>query len=367
MTVAVGLIGYGYWGEKLLRNLAARSNCKVVALGEHELDRQTAARTQHPDLTLFETGEQLIGFAGLDAVVIASPPSTHAPLASLALDRGLHVLVEKPLARTAEEVAALSAKAESAQRTLMVDHTFLYADPVHEVRDLLAADAIGEILYIEGTRAAFGKFQTDADVLLDLAPHDLSILEHVTGQPVVAIAATSLATVDIAGTQQLAAAALTAQLQGGAIANFRLSWMAPEKRRRWVIGGSAGALVYDDTDPTTPVRLLPWEAPLPGHQLPGHQLPGHQMQGRQVQSHQVPGRQLRDHRDAAAASEPANPCRRPSAGTTEPLARMVEHFLHCVETGAPALTGGASALRVARLIDAAHQSIEEGGVVVPVA
>ena len=342
MTVAVGLIGYGYWGEKLLRNLAARPDCEVVALAEHGPDRQTAASTLHPELTLFDNGGQLIGLAELDAVVIASPPSTHASLAALALDRGLHVLVEKPLARTAEEVAELSAKAESAQRTLMVDHTFLYADPVHEVRNLLAANAIGEMLYIEGTRAAFGKFQTDADVLLDLAPHDLSILEYVTGQPVVAIAATSLATVDIAGTQQLAAAALTAKLQGGAIANFRLSWMAPEKTRKWVIGGSAGAIVYDDTDPTTPVRLLPWEAPLPGHQVP-------------------------DHRAEAAVVESANPCRTPAASPTEPLACMLEHFLHCVETGAPALTGGANALRVARLIDAAHQSIEEGGPFVPVA
>ena len=332
MTVRVGLIGCGYWGRNLLRNFAATPGCEVVAVAEANRACLDAAGRYVPGARFAASASAVIEDPAVDAVVIATPISTHYGLAAQALRAGKHVLVEKPLAQTPAEAGELVALARDAGVVLMVDHTYIYSGAVEAIRRAVAAGRLGELLYVDSTRANFGAFQADADVIEDLGPHDFAILEYVLGRRVECVTATGVLPGAALALATPSHAHIHLALEGGAQAHLNLSWMSPEKVRRMVFCGSRGMLVYDDTDELAPLRLYEWSIEV----TPGQ----HAM------------------RLAASRSETyeALPFDR-----AEPLARMAAGFVVAVAEGGTPRSDGAGGSRVVRLVEAARRSMRLGG------
>ncbi len=251
-TIAV--IGAGYWGPNLARNFRGSPDWDLVAVCD--LDEDRARRVVGPRSTVeVETSvERLLARPDLDAVAIATPARTHAPLALAAFQAGKHVLVEKPLADNAETAALMVAAAESAGKVLMIDHTYCYTPAVRHIADVVASGELGEILYVDSTRINLGLVQPDVDVFWDLAPHDLSILDYILpgGLDPVSVSASGA---DPLGAGKACIGYLTMPLASGGIAHINVNWLSPTKIRQMVIGGSRKTLVWDDLNPQQRVSI----------------------------------------------------------------------------------------------------------------
>ena len=250
--INVGLIGYGYWGPNLSRNLAETEGMQLTAIADARPDRREAAARRHPGVRLCSDGESLVASDDLDAVVIATPIETHYPLAKAAIERGKHVLVEKPLAGSKAHAEALGALAEKHDVRLMVDHTFVYNGAVRRIRELIDAGDLGELLYLDSVRVNLGLLQQDSNVIWDLATHDLSIMDYLIDARPVSVSADGTAA---GGFDHENVAYVTVHFDNGFLAHFHVNWLAPVKIRQMLLGGQQRMLVYDDTDPSEKVRV----------------------------------------------------------------------------------------------------------------
>lgn len=247
----VAVVGYGYWGPNLVRNVAECPAMRLHALCERDVKRANAFRARMPGIDIEPDFAKLLLDPSLDAVVIATPPSSHYALCKQALEAGKHVLVEKPMAKTAAQARELKDLAHRRDLVIMPGHTFLYSPAVNKVRELIYEDAIGEVYFVTSSRMNLGNYQADG-VVCDLAPHDLSILLHWLDRPVVQVSASSrnIFQVNVPET-----AFITLMFEGGTTANIQVSWLAPRKLRQMLIVGSRRMISYDDTLPDEPVRL----------------------------------------------------------------------------------------------------------------
>jgi predicted dehydrogenase len=245
------VVGYGYWGPNIVRNVVERPEFRLMGLCELQENRIEDFRRRHPGVWIERDLDTALSDPRVEAVAIATPPHTHYPLVRRALEAGKHVLVEKPLARRSEEAAELVAIAEERDLVLMPGHTFLYSPAVNKVRDLIQEDELGEIYFVTSSRMNLGLYQPDG-VVLDLAPHDLSILLHWLGKPLVEVSANgrSVFRESIHET-----AFLTLRFEGGAQANVQLSWLAPRKLRQMNVVGSRRMVQYEDTASDDSVRI----------------------------------------------------------------------------------------------------------------
>jgi predicted dehydrogenase len=245
------VVGYGYWGPNIVRNIIERPEFELVALCERDQARVAEFEKRWPGQRAMDKYEEALADPDVEAVAIATPPHTHYALVRQALEAGKQVLVEKPLARTAGEAAELVALSEEVERVLLPGHTFLYSPSVNKVKDLIDEDALGEIYFATSSRMNLGIYQRDG-VILDLAPHDLSILLYWLGKPLVEVTANgrSVFQEDVHET-----AFMTLRFEGGAQANVQVSWLAPRKMRQMVVVGSQRMITYDDSVADEPVRL----------------------------------------------------------------------------------------------------------------
>lgn len=245
------VVGYGYWGPNLVRNVVERPEFRLMGLCELDSERAEDFRRRHPGVWVEDDLDAALGDPRIEAVAIATPPHTHYSLVRRALEAGKHVLVEKPLARTADEAAALIGLAEELGLVMMPGHTFVYSPSVNMVRELIRTDELGEIYFVTSSRMNLGLYQQDG-VVLDLAPHDLSILLHCLGRPLVEVSATGRSVFQD-GVHETAF--LTLRFEGGTQANVQLSWLAPRKMRQMVVVGSRRMIQYDDTAADDSVRI----------------------------------------------------------------------------------------------------------------
>ncbi len=245
------VVGYGYWGPNIVRNVVERPEFRLMGLCELDESRINDFRRRHPGVWIERDLDTALADPRVEAVAIATPPHTHFPLVSRALEAGKHVLVEKPLARTSEEAAQLVAMAEERDLVLMPGHTFLYSPAVNKVRDLIQEDELGEIYFVTSSRMNLGLYQPDG-VVLDLAPHDLSILLHWLGKPLVEVSANGRA---VFRESIHETAFLTLRFEGGTQANVQLSWLAPRKLRQMNVVGSRRMVQYEDTASDDSVRI----------------------------------------------------------------------------------------------------------------
>jgi predicted dehydrogenase len=245
------VVGYGYWGPNIVRNIIDQPEFEFVALCERDQARVAEFEKRWPGQRAMGKFEEALADPDVEAVAIATPPHTHYSLVRQALEAGKQVLVEKPLARTAGEAAELVALSEEVERVLLPGHTFLYSPSVNKVKDLIDEDALGEIYFATSSRMNLGIYQRDG-VILDLAPHDLSILLYWLDKPLVEVTANgrSVFQEDVHET-----AFMTLRFEGGAQANVQVSWLAPRKMRQMVVVGSQRMITYDDSAADDSVRL----------------------------------------------------------------------------------------------------------------
>ncbi len=244
-------VGYGYWGPNLVRNLTTSTDFDLVGLCDSDQSRLSDFSARNPGVVCERDFETALQNPLVEAVVIATPPHTHHALVRRALEAGKHVLVEKPLARTAGEAADLVELADSLDQVLMPGHTFLYSPAVNKVRDLIDEGVLGEIYFVTSSRMNLGLYQQDG-VVLDLAPHDLSILLHWLGSPLREVSASGRSVFQ-EGVHETAF--MTLRFESGAQANVQVSWLAPRKMRQMVLVGSERMVQYDDTSADGAVKV----------------------------------------------------------------------------------------------------------------
>jgi len=250
--VRVAVVGLGYWGPNLVRNLYELPDAELVGVCDLDPDRLERIARRYPDVRRTTSYDELLEDPTVDAVAIVTAVGTHFELASAALEAGKHVFVEKPMAGSVDEAELLVAMARARGLTLMPGHTFLYSPPVNAVHDLIRAGALGEIFFLSMSRVNLGLHQSDASVIWDLGPHDLSILRYWLGESPVSVSAMTRCCVmpDVPDV-----AFVNLQYADGAVAHVELSWLAPSKLRRTAIVGSERMVVYDDTS-VEPVRVF---------------------------------------------------------------------------------------------------------------
>jgi predicted dehydrogenase len=252
-TAPIGtvVVGYGYWGPNIVRNVIERPEFELVALCERDKSRIAEFEKRTPGAASIDSFEKALADPDVEAVAIATPPHTHYMLVRQALEAGKQVLVEKPLARTAGEAAELVALSEEVGKVLMPGHTFLYSPPVNKVKELIEEEVLGEIYFATSSRMNLGLYQRDG-VVLDLAPHDLSILLYWLGEPLVEVTANGRSVFQD-GVHETAF--LTLRFASGAQANVQVSWLAPRKMRQMVVVGSRRMIQYEDTAADDAVRI----------------------------------------------------------------------------------------------------------------
>jgi predicted dehydrogenase len=329
----VGVVGFGYWGPNLSRNLAELAGVEVAAVADQQAERRAVAARRHPGARLFEDAAELIADPGLDAVIIATPVGTHCDLGLAALKVGKDVLVEKPLAATAAEAELLVAAAERERCVLMVDHTFVYAGAVRKIAELLEAGELGEIRYYDALRINLGLFQTDVSVVWDLAIHDLSLLQYLLHRRVLTVQATGGCPL---GDGPESVAHLTLNLEGGVQAHVNVSWISPVKIRQTILVGDRKMLVYDDLEADERIKVYDRGVVF----------------GAQSRPPLLPELRV-GYRVGDMYS--------PRVDRREALWGVVSHFVDCVRQRRRPLTGGPEALELLHVLEAAQWSLRNLG------
>jgi predicted dehydrogenase len=330
--ISVGVVGLGYWGPNLVRNFSASPRTRVSWLCDTAPARLTEIGKQYPAAQCTGDFREILANPAVDAVAFATPVATHYGLVKAALQAGKHVLVEKPLAASVDEAADLERLAHQAGRVLMVDHVFLYSPAVRKMTDLVRSGEIGEILFFDSVRINLGLFQHDVNVLWDLAPHDLSIIDHLIDREpctVVAVGGSHAGN----GLQDVAYVHL--DYGQNLLASVHVNWLSPVKVRHFLIGGSRRSVLYNELDISERVKVYD--------------------RGIDVSKDPEGIRQvLVSYRSGDVIS--------PRLDGTEPLRHMVEHFAECIRTGSAPISGAAQGRRIVRILEAAQRSLSHGGV-----
>ncbi|PYS48813.1 MAG: oxidoreductase [Acidobacteria bacterium] len=332
----VGVIGCGYWGPNLLRNFSEQENARLRWMCDVDSKRLETLARRYPATKVSTDYHQLLADAELDAVVIATPVSTHFNFARDALLAGKHVLVEKPFTTNVREAEELIELAEAARLTLMVDHTFIYTGAVQKIKEIVSAGELGDLLYFDSVRINLGLFQRDINVVWDLAPHDLAIMDFIIDRQPLTLTATGSCHVE-RGIENIAYVMLN--FPDEFIAHFHFNWLSPVKFRRALIAGSRKMVVYDDIEPTEKIRVYDKGVMV--------------TRTEEAENKEDAYRTLVSYRTGDVWV--------PKLDSTEALHYVTSEFLNAITEKRRPLTDGYSGLRVVQLLQAAQQSISQNG------
>jgi len=325
--IRFGLVGLGYWGPNLVRNLSNLRDCKVTALCDLNPRRLADYREQFPDVKGTTDIDEVLDPNVCDAVVIATPTGTHFELGRKALERGLHTFVEKPLATSSQECQELIALAESRDKQLFVGHVFLYSSPVLKLKEMVTNGDLGNLYYISSARRNLGPVRRDVSALWDLAPHDISImLELMEGLPL---------TVSCSGLAHLNkdvhdVCSLSMRFAENRMGIVHVSWLDPHKKREMTVVGSKKMAVYNDVEPLEKIKIYDNGVEGP----------------RKCESY---GDFQFSYRYGDTFS--------PKLNHVEPLKAECQAFVEAIKSGVPAITDGGNGLDVVRVLEAAHKSL----------
>src|SRR5574342_41681 len=249
--IGIGVIGYGYWGPNVVRNFHTLNDARVAAVCDKRAESLKRAKQAFPDVEVTDDVSRLLMSPDIDAVAVVTPVWTHFELAKAALENGKHVFVEKPFTSTAEQAEQLVELGAKKNLRIMVDHTFLFTGAVKKIRQLIDDDELGKLYYYDSTRVNLGLFQHDVNVIWDLAPHDLSIMDHLIGLEPELVVATGGAHVNALED----VAYLTVYFPNNVIAHINVHWRSPVKVRTTLVGGQRKMLVWNDLDPAEKIRV----------------------------------------------------------------------------------------------------------------
>lgn len=328
-AIHVGMIGYGYWGANILRNLKALPRARVMSVCDSDDDALRRAARAYPEMPLTKDAAEVLSSPAIDAVAIVTPVWTHFELAKTALENGKHVFVEKPMTATADQAEELVALAERRNLTLMVDHTFLFTAAVRKIRQLIYGGRLGALYYYDSMRVNLGMFQHDVNVLWDLAPHDLSIMDFVVQSRPEAVSATGQSHI---GTLE-DVAFITVFFPDKLIAHINVNWLSPVKVRWTLIGGERRMLVWNDLEADEKLKVY--------------------NRGVNVCQREEVYELLVSYRSGDVWI--------PHIRATEALQSELDYFLECVAGSKKPINNGRAGLRVVKLLEAASRSMSRGG------
>ena len=328
----IGVIGCGYWGPNLIRNFAAMDDVEVTAVADLRPERLDVIARRYPTIhTLGTSAEEVIASPDTDAVVIATPVSTHFDLGMQALQAGKHVFLEKPFAATVDQAEQLIAAAEKNNLCLMVDHTFIYTGAVETIKRIIDSGELGDIYYFDSVRVNLGLFQHDVNVIWDLAAHDVSIMDHLVGRPPLAVAATGASHFDN-NIENIAY--ISAFYDNNLLGHIHVNWLAPVKVRKTLVSGSKKMIVYDDMEPSEKIKVYDR---------------GIDFTHDKDQIYNI----LIEYRTGDMLA--------PKIDLTEALKKVTAEFCEAINERRAPRTDGRAGLRVVRILEAANASIRGGG------
>jgi predicted dehydrogenase len=330
--IGVAVVGFGYWGPNIVRNIAERPDLRLLGLCEQDPVRAEEFSRRYPGVRVESELDALLLDPRVQAVAIATPPRTHYELARQALEAGRHVLVEKPLATSVADAEDLIALADRVDRVLMPGHTFVYSPPVNKVRELIHSGELGDVYFVTSSRMNLGLYQSDG-VISDLAPHDLSILLYWLDRPVTHIAASGQSIFQDGIPET---AFLTVTFAGGTTANVQISWLAPRKMRQMVVVGSRRMVQYEDTSSDESVRIYD--------------------RGLDVSAVEAPAT-FGEYRMTYRSGDIVVP----RIEAAEPLGLELADFARAIRTGAEPRSNSALGLEIVRSLEAAHLSMNRAG------
>jgi len=335
--IRIAVVGCGYWGQNLIRNFSDIPDVDVTAVCDFNLNALARVKRRYPSIELRQDYQQILADWRIHAVVIATPVATHYSFAERALRAGKHVLVEQPLATSSRQALELMELSDKQGRTLMVDHTFVYTGAVRQIKALVDARELGDLLYFDSVRISLGMVQSDTNVVWDLAPHDFSMLDHLCSKQPVAVTAI--------GTKSLGhpfenIAYLAAHFEGQMSAHIHVNWLAPVKVRKTLIGGTKRTVVYDDMEPVEKVRMY---------------------------DNAFPAADDLDPSGYWSAGQRSAGMFAPILDTTEALSLMAREFVDSITDKRLPISDGYAGYRVVRLLEAAQQSLQQDGRTIEVA
>jgi predicted dehydrogenase len=339
--IGVAIVGAGYWGPNLLRNFMREPRARVRWMCDLDVDRARAVVGPYARIDVTADLEEVLSDAGVDAVVVATPAGSHAPLAIAALESGKHVMVEKPLATSVAEGRKMVETAADRGLVLMCDHTYCYTPAVQRIRQLVRSGDIGELHYIDSVRINLGLIRSDADVIWDLAPHDLSILDYVLPEGL-RPRSISASGVDPIGAGHPCIGYLTLPIGERALAHLHVNWLSPTKVRTMIIAGSEKMIVWDDLKPSQRLSLYDTGVDL-------------------ARTHDD-----RDQRTQLRIAYRAGEIVAPALPEAEALGGAVAEFIASIREGRAPATDGFAGLRVLAALEASYSSLCAGGSKVPI-
>jgi len=336
-VIGIGIIGYGYWGPNLVRNFFETPDCTVVSVSDLSRDRLAKIGPRYPTVETTTDYRDLLRDPRVDAVVVATPVSTHFKLGMEALQAGKHVLIEKPMTCDATEAQRLVDEADLRKRVLAVDHTFVYTPAVRKIHDLVTKGDLGDIYYYDSVRVNLGLFQHDVNVIWDLAVHDLAIMDYLLPVQPVAVSATGIG--HVPGEPENMAY-VTLHFDSNVMAHLHVNWLSPVKVRKTLIGGSRKMVSYDDLEPSEKIRVYD--------------------KGITLKDAAV-GDGNGNGKYAMLVGYRSGDLWAPQIALTEALSIEARHFVDCISNNQKPIADGHSGLRVVRMLEAATQSMRASG------
>jgi predicted dehydrogenase len=324
-----GVIGYGYWGPNIVRNIRGLEGCQLVGICDQSPAARKRIQAAQPGVPVFSDSQELISSPDVDAIAVITPVWTHYELAKAALENGKHVFVEKPFTSNVWQAEELINLAEQKHLQIMVDHTFLFTGAVRKIRQLLAEGTLGNLYYYDSTRVNLGLFQHDCNVIWDLAPHDLSIMNYLLGKDAEAIVATGQTHLN----SHADIAFLTAYFPDKMIAHINVNWLSPVKVRTTLIGGEKKMLVWNDLEADEKVKVYD--------------------KGVDVKSQEGVYDLLVSYRSGDMWA--------PHVEQVEALRLEMGYFVECVKKNEKPFNDGRAGLNVVRMLEAADESLKKRG------
>ena len=332
----IGIVGCGYWGPNLIRNFNSLSEGNVKKICDLDPKRLEHLKSLYPTVETSSEFDDVIKDKHIDAIVIAVPLRFHFEMAKKSLEAGKHTFVEKPMASSVDECKELIAIAEKKKLTLMVGHTFIYSTPVRKIKEIVDSGDLGQIQYISCRRLNLGLFQKDINVAWDLAPHDISIILYIINEKIESVNCQGKAHVN---PEVEDVTNMTLNFSNSGFATIQSSWLDPNKIREIIFVGSKKMLVYDDIEPNEKIKIYDKRVEAPPHYDTFAEF--------QYSYH---------YGDMYA----------PYLKMTEPLKVECQHFIDCIKNGSKSLSSGKEGLEVVQILEAASQSLKNGGAKVAV-
>lgn len=328
--INVGVIGHGYWGPNLVRNFFETQGVRVSHVSDLNENKLIQVESRYPSIKITTNADEIIKNSKVDAIVVATPVSTHYELALKALENGKHIFVAKPFTSSASEGEKLIELAEKKDLKIMVDHTFLFTGAVRKIKELIDNNVLGNLYYYDSTRINLGLFQHDINVIWDLAPHDFAIMDYVIKEKPIALSTTGAVHFD-SGFEDIAY--ITIYFDNNLIAHFNVNWLSPVKVRTTLIGGEDKMLLWNDLDSDEKVKVYD--------------------KGVSVETKEDMYNLLVDYRSGDMWS--------PRTATKEALKVEAEYFIDCIMNNKIPINDGLSGLRVVKMLEASNKSLKNKG------